>query len=90
MDVEQVRLLTTVKARDEVWDKGAIIGPPVPSVLIAELRNNTGTVEVVSVRTPQPPSQPEIPLEVSTEESEEETLSEDDASEKPVVRRGRG
>ena len=66
-DIERVRVLTTLKAGEELFLKGKIYEKPIPHALIEEMRANTGLVEVlgrvetappVQVETPPPPVHP--------------------------------
>lgn len=47
--IEQVLLKVTLKAGDKVWEEGKIVGPspPVPDVLLEEVKLGTGNVEVL-------------------------------------------
>lgn len=47
MKIERVRLLTTLKAGEQVWVKGKILTSPIPADIITEIKNQTGTVEVL-------------------------------------------
>lgn len=54
--IERVRLLKTLKCGNDVWYKGKILdaakdGKPIPTSIISEIRQQTGTVEVL----PPPP-----------------------------------
>lgn len=46
--VERVRILKTLKCGNTTWDAGAILFSPIPKDVEAEIRANTGTVEVMS------------------------------------------
>jgi hypothetical protein len=46
--VEKVRVLTTLKAGKQVWDKGAVLTAPLPPAILEEIRAHAPTVEVLS------------------------------------------
>jgi hypothetical protein len=75
MDVERVKVKTTVKCGEKIYLAGMVYKEPVPTDLIDEVRHNTGTVEVVAV----PPSPPVV--EDKTEDAKTETASK---VEKPI------
>ena len=45
MDIEKIRINTTLMARDKVWYKGEIITKPIPPELMADIRANAVTPE---------------------------------------------
>ncbi len=51
--IEKVKVLRTLKAGDNIWYKGEVIGPPVPDDLLREIRR--GWVEIVKESIPPPP-----------------------------------
>jgi hypothetical protein len=53
MDIERVRIVKTLKAGPKLWKEGDIIAKPIPSELIAEIREETGAVEVLGGDTDQ-------------------------------------
>jgi len=66
MDVEKVKVLTVLKCGTAIYKKGQVFSEPIPNDLILEVRENTGTVEVLSRRTspvPDKTKQEEKPLD---------------------------
>ncbi len=51
--IEKVKVLRTLKAGDDIWYKGEVVGPPVPDALLGEIRR--GWVEIVKESIPPPP-----------------------------------
>ena len=47
MKIERVKVLTTLKAGPEVWNKGQILTSPIPQAILSEIRAGTGLVEVL-------------------------------------------
>lgn len=47
MKVEKVRVKTTLKAGNIVWQKGDILTVPLPKDILNEVYCNTGTVEIL-------------------------------------------
>jgi hypothetical protein len=68
MDVERVKVITTVKCGEQIYLAGMVYNKPVPVDLIDEVRNRTGTVEVVPVMPPSPPVDSTDAKEASTED----------------------
>lgn len=52
MNIEKVKVLKALKCGDTVYKKGQIIDRPIPPDIVQEVRNDTGTVEVLSEWTP--------------------------------------
>lgn len=48
MTIERVRILKTLKAGLEVWEKGQEYSAPIPRILLQEIAEKTGTVMVVA------------------------------------------
>ena len=46
--IEKVIMKVTLKAGENVWEKGAVLTAPLPPDILNEMYSNTGTVEVVS------------------------------------------
>jgi len=64
--IERVKVNTTLKCGNNVYLKGKIYDPPIPKDLIAEVKANTGTVEVLGVvfkETAPEPSTNNVELE---------------------------
>lgn len=60
---ERVRLLATLKCGNKVWGKGQVLdaekdGRPIPMEILAEIRANTGKVEVLPLPYAPPPPPP--------------------------------
>jgi len=47
MKVEKVRVKTTLKAGNIVWQKGDVLTTPLPKDILNEVYCNTGTVEIL-------------------------------------------
>ena len=47
MIIEKVLIKTTLKAGNMVWEKGQTLTAPIPEDILAEVKANTGTVEVL-------------------------------------------
>ena len=47
MKIEKVRVKTTLKAGQTVWQKGLILTEPLPKDILNEVYCNTGTVEIL-------------------------------------------
>ena len=47
MIIEKVLIKTTLKAGNVVWQKGQTLTAPIPEDILAEVKANTGTVEVL-------------------------------------------
>ncbi len=47
MNIEKVKVLKALKCGDTVYKKGQIIDRPIPPDIVQEVRNDTGTVEVL-------------------------------------------
>ena len=45
--VKKVKMTLSVLAGTKVWDQGLIIDSPIDPILLNEIRQNTGTVEVL-------------------------------------------
>ena len=79
MDIEKVRVLTVLKCGVNIYKKGQIYSEPIPNDLIVEVRDNTGTVEVLSRRTSPVPDkikQEEKSLDTTPKEPEPEPEKE--------------
>ena len=73
---ERVRLKVTLKAGDDIYLKGEIFDAPLPAFIQAELREKTGTVEAVEVKTPTAPPAPPAPTETKESPVSNETPKE--------------
>lgn len=52
MKVEKVRVLTTLKCGEKVFQQGKVLTHPLPAEILKELAAKTGTLEVIeSVKT---------------------------------------
>lgn len=98
MKVEQVRLLKTLKAGDQVWVEGSYFPnreyPSIPPDIILEVKLGTGTVEVTQqseeIIPPKPPKtkNPELTstsVDVSTSVSGRASLEEARLKEKAEI-----
>jgi len=79
MQVERIRLLVTLRAGGITYKKGRIfIAPDIPASLLQEVRENTGTVEVLGgTISPVPSKQEEKMIEPVA--LEENIVSDDEA-----------
>ena len=53
--IKRLKLLVTLKAGGRTWNQGTIVNSsdgPIDTVLISEVRNQTGTVEVLEWESP--------------------------------------
>jgi len=61
MDIEKVKMLVSLKGRQQSWVKGEVLSRPIPSEILKEIRGETGTVEVLSRIVDAPPETVETP-----------------------------
>ena len=47
MKIEKVLIKTTLKAGQNVWQKGMVLTQPIPKDILNEIYSNTGTVEIL-------------------------------------------
>lgn len=83
MNIEKVKVLKALKCGDTVYKKGQIIDRPIPPDIVQEVRNDTGTVEVLSEWTPTV-SEEEIIEKIEPEPEPEEVKSIEEVPEKDV------
>lgn len=74
MNIEKVKVLKALKCGDMVYKKGQIIDRPIPPDIVQEVRNDTGTVEVLSEMT-STVSEEEIIEKIESESEPEEVKS---------------
>lgn len=83
MNIEKVKVLKALKCGDTVYKKGQIIDRPIPPDIVQEVRNDTGTVVVLSEWTPTV-SEEEIIEKIEPEPEPEEVKSIEEVPEKDV------
>ena len=54
MEIEQIKLLRTLKAGDDIWVEGSYFPnaeyPSIPNEILMEVRNKTGRVEIIKFK----------------------------------------
>lgn len=65
--IESIRTKVTLKAGKKIWKEGTVLHAPLPPDILVEIRENTGTVEVLSSKKsetakPNPPPAGSPPL----------------------------
>ena len=80
MDIKKVKVLTFLKSGERIFERGQVFpttsepNAPIPTVLVKEVRLNTGTVQVLEGSSGQLKTEPELPEEKQKEDSEEEVI----------------